>query len=426
MSQYVRGVHGPLLMRWGQRLTVLLIAGYFGHLFRNVTSAYLPAIGALVGVLLAMAVAARVPARGALIYAYAAFVLGTVWALAVSAFQMPVAEILIAAPRLLFVLPLGYFAYSFLRGERAVQQVLTLIAIATAIGCLSVPWQLYIGHPIDWFADASERAGQVRYASLLGSLTVIGITGGLGLLAALLTPMPATLRWILAICIVGGMLLSLQKAAIVNVPLALTLYIFAQRGSIARRLRYALAACTVVVVLGVAVYRWSDNARPYVDYALAVGGGGATDADVSIGQSIADRLVSYPQIMFVTYGVSSVLAGAGVRAMSGVAGLPDYRLSENQFFDILFAGGAIYLVTLVLVLLFATRAAVRAWRTWANSDDELAAQHVRAIVAMGIFLTMNLPVTSGILFQPTTGAIFWLCIGLLGGQYGGPRRLGRS
>ena len=42
------GVGGSFVRQWGSRLTILLVAGYYAHLTRNLTALYLPAIGGLI------------------------------------------------------------------------------------------------------------------------------------------------------------------------------------------------------------------------------------------------------------------------------------------------------------------------------------------------------------------------------------------
>ncbi|MEV1620551.1 hypothetical protein ABZR00_32705, partial [Pseudomonas aeruginosa] len=77
--------------------------------------------------------------------------------------------------RLWASLPLLFVAMVLARDNLKVP--MQLISFFFSLAALSFLWQ-YVFGPIEWFAEASERAGGARFASLVGSLTAYGVMVG--------------------------------------------------------------------------------------------------------------------------------------------------------------------------------------------------------------------------------------------------------
>ena len=72
--------------------------------------------------------------------------------------------------------------------------------------------------PIYWFAEASQRSGGDRFASLTGSLTSYGIFVGVAVLAAFMF-FKGVQRALVVAMLITGAILSLQKAGLANIAL---------------------------------------------------------------------------------------------------------------------------------------------------------------------------------------------------------------
>lgn len=119
--------------------------------------------------------------------------------------------------RLWASLPLLFVAMVLARDNLKVP--MQLISFFFSLAALSFLWQ-YVFGPIEWFAEASERAGGARFASLVGSLTAYGVMVGVPALASLFY----LKGWARVVCfflLCLGAMLSLQKAALANIVIVL-------------------------------------------------------------------------------------------------------------------------------------------------------------------------------------------------------------
>ena len=283
--------------------------------------------------------------------------------------------------------------------EDALRRLSSVYVFVVALAALSMVYQVING-PIEWFAEASERAGVQRYASLLGSLTVLGTAAPIGLLAAAMyvrRPVPFI---VLAVLIFAAGLMSLQKSAIagfiVLVPFVLPLI---ERGT---RIRLGLtlaglAALTVAIVpaelLEYAGVGW--------DYLLSAGTGGGSD--VGLSQSVVDRLTALPREVVQYHGLDRMLFGVGLRGGSGVFGFPDLPMAHNGIVDYLAIGGLPYLAYGLLLLGMMFRGAYRVVRWRAHIED---GPRVALFVAgLAVLYAANVPFASGLGFHP---AFSWI------------------
>src|SRR5690606_15148779 len=85
-----------------------------------------------------------------------------------------------------------------------------------------------VAGPVWWFAEASQREGLTRYASLVGSLTAYGVYGSFALPIIYFLCRNKYLKVAGLIFVVAGLLVTLQKAAIANLVIFLLLLIITE------------------------------------------------------------------------------------------------------------------------------------------------------------------------------------------------------
>lgn len=349
--------------------------------------------------------------------AYAAFVAMSLYVVCVSVVNLSPAQTLLGAARLAFVFPFAYLARYYVRDDREVQFFLKLFAVIIALGALSLPLQRVTG-PVSWFAEASSRAGFDRFSSIFGNLTAMGNVGGLALVALFFVDVKSAARVLLVVCLLSGMLLTLQKAAILNIILAIGIYAILRGRSTAERLKFGLRVLTATVALvGLAIAVIGPAALAGIQVVFRLGSSAASIDDVSVKASLLERLVELPMVLYNLYGPMSVLTGVGLKGGGGVMGMPESPMSHNNFFDLLFLGGVLYLLSFLALLWYTGRAALRARAAARAAGNTVAFRNLQIMTGIFVLFVINLPVASGTIFQPNISSIFWLMVGVLAGPY---------
>ena len=397
-------------------LAVLLFLSLNLHLLRNISIAYL----AIPGMLFAFLIAEAVPGlrlSNPLSRTYAAFLVWSVYVVVISPLRLGASDLAAASARLFFVLPLAIVVQG-LDKDSTVRRFLIVYAAVAAVGCATLPLQFFTG-PVGWFAETSSRAGFDRYASLFGNLTAVGIVGGIGLIVVLLLRMNRILKAIFVTAIVVGMMLSLQKAAIMNLLVVVAVYSWhSGSDAIGRARKLVLAVLLVCVVVGPMVWVAGSVATASLDNVFRFGSHASYD-DYTVTTSIGQRLWELPGVVYDEYGTAGVLAGAGLIGGGGTLGMPDAPQSHNSFFDLVFTGGVLYaflfgrLLWLCLVRIGTLRACC------SPSANAIRANNFNVLSGALAVFAINLPFNSGIVFQPNECILFWLTVGLLAGPYGG-------
>ena len=136
---------------------------------------------------------------------------------------------------------------------------------------------------------------------------------------------------------------------------------------------------------------------------LIFSGDSSTVGDVSMMQSIYDRLIELPMILYEYWGFQSLIIGVGVYGGSGGLGYPELPMAHNLFVEILAIFG--FLVGTVLIYYLIKFCALSLKNIVGNCTRRLT-------LASSVFLTLVLTNTfSGSLFyHPVIGLIFWFAL----------------
>jgi len=305
--------------------------------------------------------------------------------------------------RYLYVVPFAFFCFFIVNKAEYVFFALKIYMFFIIFSALSLIYQVFYG-PIEWLADASERGGMVRFASLSGSLTAYGIY--------FCFCMPflffhyranLALKFSFFLLIIVGVLVSLQKAGIANlIVLFFLFFIFCDRLS-----RLKLLSMTLVVALILFASDIVMNGYIYssVSSFFRIGENENID-DVIVYQSILDRMWELPSVLFDRYGWKGLFFGVGLVGGSGTFGFSDYPMSHNGFFDLLFLGGIAYLLVFLSVFSYALFNAYWSYRMRSGIDRDLG---LVSVCIMILFL-VNFLFAGALFYQPYGGVIFYLIL----------------
>lgn len=278
------------------------------------------------------------------------------------------------------------------------------------IAALTFPLQYAIG-PVEWFAEASERAGTDRFASLTGSLTSYGVSVGVASLAALcFFSFPVSIALFLVLAL-GG-LLSLQKAALANLAIAMILSVWVRGNDVkgvVLRCFYGFVFIGVVTVVLYPVFSQQAFISQLMDIVLRIVEGVlASDADltadVGFFESIYDRLSMLPAEALNYHDWSALLFGAGVFGGAGALGYPDLPMAHNGVVEVLLIFGVpVGFVLNLFVVYFLVVSAARVF-----DDGRPSALESRFLLAAISLFYLNNIFSGGGFFQPISASVFWL------------------
>lgn len=302
--------------------------------------------------------------------------------------------------RYLFAFPIFLAFVAYTTTDKDLANHLRTMCYFFTFGSLTVPLQYFTG-PITFFADASERAGIERFASIFGSLTALGVAAGSYIALTQALRSRAMISAVLAIS-VGG-IASLSKAAIANIALGLGSFVAIGGKQFARVL-------TTLVVIVCATYFTVQESSILQDSLAASATsfgveGGTQNYDQSFQGSLSDRLITRPAENFAvlaTLGSPLVYLTGGGFGMASTALVPSSAsladMTHNQFAEFVsiggFVGGGIA-CTVVAVILF------RLLRDWRMGRDSVKG----AVLAAFAIWIANSFFANGTAYQPITASI---------------------
>ncbi len=389
------------------------------HLLRNVSGLYVVPLAVLY-VLLLLTVAmqgARFRHFSELIWLYVAFSVAAGYVVLVSWLSLPREEAIAGSARFLFTFPLAILAAYFCQSDLAVKRTLNLFIVVAVLGTLTIPLQHVIG-PISWFPDSSYRGGFVRYASLFGNITACGVVGGMGLVAALILRNPPVFRLLSILAILAGMVLCLQKAAVVNILLAGGVYVGLARPHWVGRIRSLLFHLPLLLGITVALAFVIGQRGEMMDTMLRSTLGVTLFQDAVrtnhtfILDSLADRLWLHPLSIVEDFGWWPCLRGIGFAGMGSAIGV-EGRMAHNSLADLLFLGGIPFLLTFLGLSLFFITNLRAATRTARHAGNAARLNLLHTVAGISVVFLVNVPTSSGMLFHPNTSAVMWVAVGWL-------------
>jgi hypothetical protein len=311
-------------------------------------------------------------------------------------------SIVIGVARLFYLSPVIVYFFSKDFNNNESLFFWKIILWFTVASSLSILLQYFTG-PIAWFADHSERAGTDRFASLAGSLTVYGSLVGVAIALSGFIYKRAAIYIGLIFLLCLGALLSLQKMAFFSMALSI---IFVWAGSSNKiSVPQAIFLFLVLIVTGLLLYfilldyfpeHWSYISLIFTADASAVG-------DVSVGNSIIDRMTHLPFEAFSHWGYLNALLGVGVYGGSGGLGYPDLPMTHNLIAEVFLIFGLILGALIVFVIFKYLMVCFRFLIFSSNLRVKLASSSFLIVVLTSLF-------SGGLFYQPVIGLIFWFSL----------------
>jgi len=318
------------------------------------------------------------------------------------------------------VLIISLIVFINVKNETTVKNLLHLYVLCIAIGSLTLPLQLFTG-PISWFADHAHRSGLTRYSSLFGNVSAMGIVGGTGLVASLLLNYKNNyIKKIISLCILIGMGMSLQRAGIANIILAIMIYFYLNDIKPSKKIVFILTSISVIIFTLLFLLEYEPT-RIYTSFfisSLGLDSGQDVVVDYSpISDQVYYRLFTNVSIHFQErLGLIKSLTGLGFSGLGGVLGQKG-AFTHNDIFNIVSIGGILYLLGYIYILTFIAVYLKKYIRISKKYNNKVLSNNLIVLFGAHLLFVLNIPMGSGNFIHPNHSILFWTTIGLLGGHY---------
>lgn len=395
------------------------------HMLRNVSSIY-PAFLAIMyfSLILYAASKANILKINGLIVCYLIFLATALEAALHTMLLYGVSGGLSATVRYLFTAPVAYLAFSFLEQKKDVTNVFKIFVYIIAIGSLTVPLQYLIG-PISWFADPSERGGLIRYASIFGSLTVLGSVIPVAFYILFYIDSNKLTKALLSIMLLSGALMTLQKSAIVGIILSTVVYLYIEPAKFKSYAKVLIIILIVFSIMPKILSIQTDEpwmyALRYIVASAGLGqeyGGTSFKTDDTVQESAVLRLTELPanslKNLHDLYGFSGYIWG-GSFGMMGPAlmreGESPYIMPHNNFVDFMVIGGILHLLSFIGILFYSTKYL----RLYIKQEKKRSDTNSINKIMYGVIIIfiINLPFTSNQNIHPNISSLFWIIVGIV-------------
>ncbi|MBT9150540.1 MAG: hypothetical protein DDT40_00712 [candidate division WS2 bacterium] len=280
------------------------------------------------------------------------FIFSLIWIPFISLLNMSFNEYFVSLQRFLITFPFIIFCYIYKGFDwQLTKKFLRLFTIFMTVAGLTIPIQIIFG-PISFFAESGFRAELVRYASLAGSLTALGTLGGISLGILLFSEdflFDRRVRTILIILTILCMLMSLQKAAVVNIIIC-WIFFFLFYGK--NKLHKKVFSFIIYGLIFYLFYNFTKNTYfgSYIDSIISYTFSRNLTA---VEADLINRLWEYPSrvIKFHNMNVFDYFLGIGFPALAGTLGNPQFPMAHNNYFDLVFASGILHFFSYLLLML---------------------------------------------------------------------------
>lgn len=334
------------------------------------------------------------------------FILTLIWIPVISLINMTSTEYFNSIPRYLVTLPFIFFCAIYPKYDRLfINKTLKLFVLFSILAGGSIIFQLIFG-PIPFFAEYSMRAGLIRYSSFAGSLTVMGTLGGIVLPFLMFTGdalYSNKKRNIMILLLLVGMMVSLQKSAIINIVIVFMIYFMFYKG--VTLLKKLIAIVTILILFIITASILSDTI--IFEYVSGLYNYTFTSTSFGVEQDLLKRLWELPSKVILLNKITGFdyLFGIGFPALAGTMGNTQYPMAHNNFFDLLFSGGVFHLLT-YLWLLF--RIPLSVLKKFLNNKN--ISYLDRSYVASTIVILSNMFVGAATFYQPVLSVIIFFII----------------
>jgi hypothetical protein len=377
------------------------------QLLRNLSVVYVILLALFYGLTFLFYLQSRKTLNKNRLYSYCMFfLLFNIFLIFYSFLNSSIEEVVGAIQRIFFVLPLFFFTTKFISSDNDLSKIIEIYILIITAASLSLLYQYMYG-AISWFVDSSTRGGLDRYGSLLGSMPTFGVAGPLALVLFPSTTFKFYTKIFLFYIIVLGIFLTLQKAGIANLGLALLmlLYSFNYKTEILKFKSIFIFISTLIpLILMLGIY-FND----YVDLALLLfgisGGPEPIIVDGSYGfiEDFTKRL--FGEFMSKVT-ILDLIFGMGFRGIGGAAGIENGVMSHNGLLDLFLLGGLAYFILFIMIVF-------NIFNSLILNRKKIDPILLISMKSFYILFFINFPMYTGILINPALCSMFWIFTGYL-------------
>jgi hypothetical protein len=266
----------------------------------------------------------------------------------------------------------------------------------------SLPYQIAFGE-IGWFAEPGERAGLIRYSTLLGSLTVFGaVAGPLILLNHYFFENSILFKSLNNILITAGAILSLQKSAVISLIIALMILVKY------RLLDLKFLMMIVVGVIGFVVFDQNDFISSLLNFLSNTIGTLETSekSDDDLLESITVRVFDRPIESIKFFGIENFILGVGYYGAAGGLGYSDLPMMHNMLGELVSIFGILGVVIFMFIL-----------RVFFKNYKKYIAGNLWSLKIccfwVALLLFFGSVFSGGLFFQPFATSLFFVSLSLI-------------
>lgn len=311
-------------------------------------------------------------------------------------------DLLKAFPRMI-IMPLSFLLfYNFCKEDETFYKLLNILVFFTIIASLSLVYQVFYG-PIDFLVKSSMRLGLERYASTFGSLTIYGGAVGIVSLIVLKSNYSFFLKLLIISLFVVSSLITLSKAALVNLLLAFFIYIFLTKNNNKFVFLFGIFSfVSSAYFLFPEIGEYFSKSFEGLGFNNERNNSYDNDNYSSLINQIFKRVFEAP-IYLSMFSIVDIFFGFGLIGGQGAFGLP-YSFTgttHNQLADLFLIGGIFLFLIVVLILIHLLNDLSKI-----KPNNKLAETFYYCMV----LTVINMFFFNGFMFQPITSFVFWLSI----------------
>ncbi len=358
--------------------------------------------------------------KNKIIILYLIFIVFSVYIIFISFINSDFKNVAIGMSRFFYVIPISMIFYDTVKTEKFVSKLLFIYVFCSAIACATVPLQAFITGPINWFSPYSFRAGIIRYSSLLGNVSAMGIAGGLSFLVAILLPYRSkVLKFTICSVILISLFMSLQRAAVVNIILSFVFYFLFNDIKLKSKL-FGLVFSLFIISGSVLLLLKFENTKVLTSFFLgSLGIAGAENQIVDydpITSQIQYRVIGNTLSHFDYLKLTGFVFGIGYKGLGGVLAQPSIY-AHNDFVNLFAVGGIGYFIFFIVFFYYIVTTLYRYLILSKKLENKDIYKNLTIFFAFSILFIINFVGGSGNYLQPNISILFWLIVGILGGHY---------
>jgi hypothetical protein len=287
-------------------------------------------------------------------------------------------------------------------------KIIRFFVFFTVISGFSILFQTFLNFEIPFLAESSTREGLIRYGSLLGSLTTFGTLGPIAIFSIILfidekklLSKQNFIYLLYILVILSASILTLQKAAILNLLIVIFFYLF-----FFLNLKNLIYLTLILLPLGLILFLFFRNNQIITTLQVLVDYTFFNDS-LNFLNDLASRTTFFVTIFLQSNEINlfTILFGFGFRALSGILGLTNFVMLHNNFYDLLFSGGLLHLLSFLFLVFESMIVSLKNYKNNVNSRN-----YSKYLLFSLLYFLINMVIGASTIYHPIGGTFFFLLI----------------